>query len=122
MEPPLELTPLKPVLPKSVLPLPRSPPLVQLFDMELLSIVTAAVSAMARPQRIVAPVFRVMLLAARIFPANAVVVPRVAELPTSKYTLSVEVPFITSIADALAVVKWIFRFGIQVLHWASPRS
>ncbi len=68
--------PLKPRLPESLRPVSKSPPLVQSFEMVLVSIVTAAFSAMARPQRIFAVVFKVMLWAARIFPANAVLVPR----------------------------------------------
>src|ERR1039458_7411898 len=44
--------------------------------------VTAPFCARALPQVMLALVFRVMLLSARIFPSNAVLVPRVAELPT----------------------------------------
>ena len=50
-----------PRLPKSPRPVPKSPPSVQSFEMVFVSIVTAALSAMARPHRIFAPVFRVML-------------------------------------------------------------
>jgi hypothetical protein len=46
------------------------------------SMVTAPFRARALPQSIVAPVFSVILVSARIFPANLVSVPRVAELPT----------------------------------------
>ena len=60
--------PLKPPLPKSVRPDPRSPPLVQLFEIVLESRVTAAFRAMARPQRIFAVVSRVTLWSARMFP------------------------------------------------------
>ena len=56
--------------------LPQPPPMV------LLSNVTAPFRAKALPQPMVAPVFKVMLVSARIFPWNEVVVPRVAELPT----------------------------------------
>ncbi len=44
--------------------------------------VTAPFCANALPQVMLAPVFRVMLVSASIFPSNAVLVPRVAELPT----------------------------------------
>ena len=54
----------------------------------LVSIVTAPFRAKALPDTL-APVFRVMLVSARIFPANAVPVPRVAELPTCQNTLQV---------------------------------
>jgi len=52
----------------------------------LSSIVTAPLIASA-PPCIRAPVVRVMLVSARIFPANPVLVPRVAELPTCQKTL-----------------------------------
>ena len=50
------------------------------------SIVTAPFRARALPDTF-APVLRVMLVSARIFPTNVVVVPRVAELPTCQKTL-----------------------------------
>ena len=74
-------------------------------EMVLVSIVTAPLSAMALPQRIVALVFKVMLWSARIFPANVVLVPRVAELPTSQYTPLFPPPLITFTVAALAVVS-----------------
>src|ERR1019366_8260674 len=95
----------KPRLPKSLRPVPKSPPDVQSFEMVLVSIVTAAFNAMARPHRIFAVVFRVMLWSARMLPANVVLVPRVAELPTWKYTPSVALPFSTVIFEELAVVS-----------------
>ena len=97
--------PLKPLLPKSLRPVPKSPPLVQSFEMVLVSIVTAPVFAMARPQMILAVVFRVMLWSARMFPANVVLVPRVAELPTSQYTPLFALPFNTLTVEPLAVVS-----------------
>ena len=54
--------------------------------MVLLSNVTEPVCARARPFKL-APVVRVMLVSARIFPTNVVVVPSVAELPTCQNTL-----------------------------------
>ena len=62
------------------------PPLLLLQPppMVLLSKVTAPFRAKALPQPMVAPVFRVMLVSARIFPWNEVVVPRVAELPPAR--------------------------------------
>src|ERR1019366_387933 len=59
---------------------------VQPPPITLLSNVTAPLIARALPQPMLAPVFRVMLVSARIFPSNAVVVPRVAELPTCQNT------------------------------------
>lgn len=52
----------------------------------LVSIVTAPLRARARPFKF-APVFRVMLVSASMFPTKFVVVPRVAELPTCQNTL-----------------------------------
>ena len=52
--------------------------------MVLVSIVTAPFRAKALPQLSVAPVFRVMLVSARMLPWNAVFVPSVAELPTTQ--------------------------------------
>ena len=60
---------------------------------------------MARPHRILAVVFRVMLWSARMFPANVVLVPSVAELPTSQYTALLGPPLITLTVEALAVVS-----------------
>jgi len=98
------LTSLKALLPKSARLLPALYAL-QLFEMVLPCNVTAEVSAMARPQRISAPVFRLMLSSARMFPAKSVVVPRVAELPTSQYMELFASPPTTSMAEALAVVS-----------------
>ena len=58
------------------------------MDTSFVSIVTAPLRAKALPQLMVALVFKVILVSARIFPANTVVVPRVAELPTCQKTLS----------------------------------
>jgi len=52
----------------------------------LVSSVTAPVCARSLPA-MVAPVLRVMLVSAKIFPTKAVVVPSVAELPTCQKTL-----------------------------------
>jgi len=54
--------------------------------MLLLSKVTAAVSAIARPQRILADVFAVTLALAMRLPKKTELVPKVAELPTCQYT------------------------------------
>ena len=50
------------------------------------SIVTAPVSARARPEML-ASLFKVMLARAMMFPTKEVVVPSVAELPTCQKTL-----------------------------------
>src|ERR1035438_7607346 len=76
----------------------RQPP-----PMTLLSKVTAPFLAKALPQPMVAPVFRVMLVSARIFPGNAGVVPRVAELPTCQYTFE-SVKLLLKITDELLAV------------------
>ena len=74
VKPPLKPLPLPPVPP--VPPVPVVPPtrLVQPMETVLVSMVTAPVWANARPHRSVAPVSRVMLVRARIFPSNEVVV------------------------------------------------
>ena len=55
--------------------------------MLLVSSVTAPFCARAAPQAMLAPVFSVMLVSARMSPTNDVVVPSVAELPTCQNTL-----------------------------------
>jgi hypothetical protein len=57
------------------------PPQLPTTETTLLSSVTAPVRAKRAPS-LVAPVFRVMLASARMFPLKSVVVPSVAELPT----------------------------------------
>ena len=59
----------------------------------LLSSVTAPFLARALPVTD-APVVNVMLVSARMFPTNDVVVPSVAELPTCQNTLHTEPPLI----------------------------
>ena len=71
----------------------------------LVSSVTAPVLAHAAPQLIVEPVFSVMLVSARMSPANDVVVPSVAELPTLQNTLPPCAPFSSETTEALAVVN-----------------
>ena len=61
----------------------------QIREMVLDSNVTAAFRARARPAKLV-PVFRLMLVSARIFPMNAVPVLRVTELATFHHTLQDE--------------------------------
>src|SRR5450631_374129 len=69
------------------------------------SSVTAPVPAHAAPQVILEPVSSVMLACARMSPANDVVVPSVAELPTLQNTLPPCAPFNSETTDALAVVS-----------------
>lgn len=78
----------------------KQPRLVML----LVSIVTAPFRARALPSTL-APVCREMLVRARIFPTNSVVVPRVAELPTCQNTLQAVPPLITLTDELLAVVS-----------------
>lgn len=53
----------------------------------------------------VAPVFAVMLVKAKIFPAKALLVPSVAELPTCQKTLSPVPGFVITTEELLAVVS-----------------
>jgi len=71
--------------------------------MVLSSIVTAPVCASARPFR-VAPVFREMLVSARIFPIKAVFVPRVAELTTRHHTLHGSPPTTLAVPEVIRVL------------------
>jgi hypothetical protein len=73
-------------------------------ETSFVSIVTAAFRAKVRPPT-VAPVFSVMLASAMIFPLNAEVVPRVAELPTCQNMLQSVAPFRTATDELLAVVS-----------------
>jgi hypothetical protein len=86
---------------------------VQAVEMTLVSMVTAAFSARARPHGMIAPVSRVMLWAARMLPSNDVLVPRVAELPTCQNKPSSGPPLITWTTELLAVVK---LFPISKTH------
>src|SRR4051794_15078257 len=61
--------------------------------MLLLSSVTAALRASARPTRF-APVVIVMLVSARMLPAKEVDVPIVADEPTCQYTLHCDPPLV----------------------------
>ena len=70
----------------------------------LVSSVTAPVRARVRPVTC-APVVTVMLANARMFPANDVVVPSVAELPTCQNTLPANPPLLMTTDEALAVVS-----------------
>ena len=72
--------------------------------MLLVSSVTAPLRASARPIMF-APVVSVMLVSARMFPANEVVVPSVAELPTCQKTLHCDPPLIITTEEPLAVVS-----------------
>src|SRR5450759_48915 len=80
------------------------PPAQLLTETLLLSSVTAPFRAKVRAVTF-APVFSVMLDSARIFPANDVVVPRVAELPTCQKTLHTDPLLITTTDEPLAVVS-----------------
>ena len=73
-------------------------------EITLVSIVTAALRASALPLS-VAPVVKVMLASARMFPLNEVVVPTVAELPICQNTLQSSPPLRTRTDELLAVVS-----------------
>ena len=72
------------------------------LDMLLVSSVTAPFRAKTLPDTL-APVFRVMLVSARIFPTNVVLVPSVAELPTCQNTLQ-RLPLLITLTDELLAV------------------
>ncbi len=67
------------------------------------SIVTAPFRARVRPDT-VAPVFKVMLVSARMLPEKAVVVPSVAELPICQNALHGAPPLVTNTEEPVAVV------------------
>src|ERR1035438_2184477 len=78
------------------------------MDTTLSSIVTAPFCAKALPQAIFAPVVKVMLVSARIFPEKSVPVPSVAELPTCQNRFGSGRPplvLIKSTIELLAVVS-----------------
>ena len=95
-------------------------PLAQPPTLELSS-VTAPVRAKVLPDT-EAPVVRVMLASARMFPPNMVPVPRVAEVPICQNTLlQSEPPFVMTTAELLAVVRalptWKMKTALG-LPWA----
>jgi hypothetical protein len=71
----------------------------------LVSNVTAPFCAKASPHLMLALVFSVMLVSARMSPTNDVLVPSVAELPTLKNTLLPLAPLISEMLEPLAVVS-----------------
>lgn len=73
------------------------------LETSFVSIVTEPLRARARPTTS-APVSNVMLVSARMFPWNDVLVPSVAELPTCQNTLHSDPPMITT-DESLAVVS-----------------
>ena len=96
--------------------------------MMLLSRVTAPFMASARPPwpdpptPMVAPVFMVMLVIARMLPWKSVVVPSVAELATCQNTAHAPAPLISSTvyADAVVSVLPIWKMNVAfVLPWPS---
>ena len=83
--------------------------------MILVSSVTAPLRARALPPGFDAPVVRVILVRARILPANVLLVPSVAELPTCQYTLPVPPLLIRVTLDEEAVVS-------ELPIWKSKRA
>ena len=75
------------------------------IDTVFVSNVTTPLRANALPHPMVEPVFRVMLVSARILPSKAVLAPRVAELPTWKKTLSPVLPLTETMEESSAVVS-----------------
>ena len=92
--------------------------------MTLLFSVTAPFRAKALPQLMLAPLFMVMPVSARIFPANAVVVPRVAELPTCQNTFSFLITFhswgqirgVRTDEDGISASRWPATCGESLNH------
>src|SRR5690349_5270942 len=91
--------------------------------MWLVSSVTAPVCASDRPSRL-APVPRLMLVSARMFPRKLVPDPIVAELPTCHHTLHAEPPLVTT-TDAPTpgvVLSPLARRKIQTAAGSPPPS
>ena len=78
---------------------------LQTVETVLVSIVTAPLIAMARPHVTEAPVVSVTLSMARMLPSKAVVMPKVAELPTSQMIVLSAEPSSTVTDEAEAVVS-----------------
>jgi hypothetical protein len=93
-----------PELPKVPMVVPLET-MLQVVVIVFVSNVTAAVSAMTLPHESVAAVFIVTLSSAIIFPMNDVLVPMVAEVPTTQSTSSFEPRFSIETLDPLAVVS-----------------
>jgi hypothetical protein len=94
------------------------------LETTFVSIVTAPFRARALPEML-ARVVSVMLVRARMFPANVVSVPSVAELPTCQNTLQTDPPLITRTLELLAVVSVLPIWKTQTapeLPWAFNRS
>ena len=72
--------------------------------MVFVSSVTAPPRAKALPTKL-APLFIVMLVNAKMFPAIELFAPIVAELPTCHHTLQAEAPLVSVIDAPLAVVS-----------------
>jgi hypothetical protein len=94
-----------PTPPPATLQTCRKPLLQAKAEITLLCSVTAWFNAKTLPVKTVAPVVKVTLADARIFPKNAVPVPIVAELPIWKNTLQGEPPLIMTTDELLAVVS-----------------
>jgi hypothetical protein len=91
-------------------------------EMSLVSIVTAPFRARALPGAMLAPVWRVMSVSARILPAKVVLVPRVAELPICQNTLHPEPPLITTTDELLAVVSVLTVWKMKTAPALPPAS
>jgi len=87
----------------------------------LVSIVTSPFRARALPDTL-APFCRAMLVSARIFPTNLVVVPRVAELPTCQNTLQPEPLLIMTTDESLAVVSVVPIWKMKTAALLPPAS
>src|ERR1039458_3816992 len=109
--------PLKPPLPLSTL---------HVSEMVLVSMVTSPFRARALPHRIVASVLIKMLVSATIFPAKAVPVLSVAELPTCQYTPLPAPAFLTTTEELDAVVRpepiWKMKSAFGVVPKSDRKS
>ena len=94
------------------------------LEMVLVSIVTAPLRAKARPDKL-APDAKVMLVSARILPANELFAPIVADSPTIQKTLQTPPPLVTKTDELVAVLRppgiWIVQVA-AVLPLASRTS
>jgi hypothetical protein len=81
-------------------------------DTWLVSMVTAPLRARTLPATVVS-VSRLMLVNARIFPTNVVLVPKVAELPTCQKSLQTCPPLMSRIDELLPVMSVLATLNIQ---------
>jgi hypothetical protein len=90
-------------------------------DTWLVSMVTAPLRARTLPATVVS-VSRLMLVKARIFPTNVVLVPSVAELPTCQKSLHTCPPLMSRIDELLPVMSVLATLNIHTASVLPPPS